>query len=124
MRRRNRPKTLPQPTTADINRFFGFVSVDEDTGCWNWTGYKNAKGYGQFGFHGKVVWAHRFAYRAFKTRLPGDRQVHHAEHCLNPSCVNPDHLEILTIADNVAERNTRVGFLGNQHTGSLVESTL
>lgn len=59
-------------------------------------------GYGQFGIRaGKVDLAHRVAYRLYKGEIHEGQCVRHK--CDNPSCVNPDHLEIGTQADNMKD---------------------
>src|SRR5580765_5320159 len=42
-------------------RFWHYVKKPE-RGCWEWTGYKNAKGYGVINLRGERVLAHRMAY--------------------------------------------------------------
>ena len=64
---------------------------DEETGCIEWIGSKDANGYGKFRYQGKPQMAHRVAlqlegidiYKKTITRKCGNR-----------SCVNPDHFEI------------------------------
>ena len=73
------------------------IVVDADR-CWEWMGYKNPKGYGQFGFFGKRTMAPRVCWMLTNGKIPDGLHVLHK--CDNPSCVNPSHLWLGSIADN------------------------
>lgn len=79
-------------------RFAGKYVIDE-SGCWNWTGCLNSRGYGQFVADGRVNLAHRWSYEHNSGReiLPG-RVIDHL--CRNPRCVNPAHLDCVTMREN------------------------
>lgn len=68
-----------------------------ESGCWIWTGY-TVKGYGQVG--GRP--AHRVAYEREHGQIPAGMEVDHL--CRVPLCVNPDHLEPVTRAENMRRR--------------------
>lgn len=67
--------------------------------CWEWTGLKNVRGYGRINVAGTMQLAHRATYSALRGPIPEGLELDHL--CRNPSCVNPDHLEPVTHAENV-----------------------
>ena len=91
-------------------RFWSKVEKTDD--CWIWSAYRNKKGYGQFRHLGGVVFAHRLAYELLIGPIPDGYQIDHLCHtnsstcpggpsCLHRACVNPDHLEAVTIWENI-----------------------
>lgn len=73
--------------------------VDEKTNCWIWQRSKDAHGYGFIGIgNRKTIRAHRHYYEKYKGKISQGLQLDHL--CRNKSCVNPDHLEPVTNAEN------------------------
>lgn len=70
-----------------------------EDGCFIWKRNIDGKGYGNFSYKGKRILAHRFSFRAFKSKIPKDLVVDHM--CKNKLCVNPKHLRLLTRVKNV-----------------------
>jgi hypothetical protein len=79
-------------------RFTHQVSVGHPGGCWLWIGSRRGKGYGRTFANGHIVLAHRVAYELFVGPIPEAMVIDHL--CRNPSCVNPDHLEAVTMREN------------------------
>lgn len=66
-------------------------------GCWVWTAYRNPKGYGMFNVGNQPKLAHRLAYEWTVGPITAESLDHL---CMNQACVNPDHLEPVSKAEN------------------------
>jgi HNH endonuclease len=79
-----------------------------ETPCWIWQLVKNNHGYGLVNAGpGSMQCAHRVYYEAAHGAIPPDLKLDHL--CRVPSCVNPDHLEPVTHAENCRRgRNTKL----------------
>jgi hypothetical protein len=80
--------------------------VQREGACWLWTGTVSA-GYGRFWLNGKTRAAHRVAYELFVTEIPEGLTIDHvkARGCTSKLCVNPDHLEPVTLEVNCERRS-------------------
>lgn len=72
--------------------------IDENW-CWLWQGAITPQGYGTATLGRRPVPAHRLTWRIFEGPIPDGLQLDHL--CRVRRCVNPDHLEPVTGAENV-----------------------
>lgn len=89
-------------TPAFVERFWSKVSKGD--GCWLWTGYKNPGGYGTFTrrflFNRNERLAHRISYILARGQaIPSELTLDHL--CRVRECVNPAHLEVVTLRENI-----------------------
>lgn len=72
-------------------------------GCWRWTGSHATTGYGTGSFEGRAFLAHREVYEVLVGPIPEALTVDHVHDrgCRWKDCVNPSHLEPVTLAENV-----------------------
>lgn len=73
-------------------------NVQFTNSCWLWTASKQRGGYAQFWLEGRLVYTHRWAYEFCVGPIPEGLTIDHL--CRVRHCVNPDHLEVVTLRIN------------------------
>lgn len=68
-------------------------------GCWEWTAYRDAQGYGKVRVGRQTFGAHRVVYELMVGPVPDGLQLDHL--CRNRGCVRPAHLEPVTQRENI-----------------------
>ena len=88
--------------TKVMKRLFNNSEV-KDTGCIEWNGHRNEKGYGRISFGNVVIKTHRLSYMFANNlnSLSSDQFICHS--CDNPACINPEHLWLGNNMDNVID---------------------
>lgn len=86
-------KPIPTFSVRRVAAFWARVTRKEPHECWPWTGTA-IRGYGKFG----DFQAHRIAYTLERGPIPDGLTIDHL--CRNPGCVNPAHLEPVTVREN------------------------
>jgi hypothetical protein len=98
-----------------ITRIRRNIVIDPNTGCWNWQGYKNIKGYGRMmGMADRLMLTHVLAYTLKYGPVPKDMVVHHR--CENPACCNVNHLEALTVMEHNHRSPRALAFIHGNKT--------
>lgn len=94
-RRGSLDRKLHDLTMSDLSAvwkwLFLHAKVQADTGCWEWSGYRNSDGYGRIKIDMIERYTHRLSAICHGLLEPeSDLNVLHA--CDNPPCFNPSHL--------------------------------
>lgn len=84
----------------DLAHFWSRVEKTET--CWLWTSPPDWTGYCRAFFGGRRMLVHRWAYEHFVGPIPDGMTIDHvkARGCSRRNCVNPGHLEPVTLREN------------------------
>lgn len=96
-------------TRTPLERLEARIDRESGAPCWLWTGPLNDQGYGRYFPNAespRPIRAHRAAYEFFVGPIPEGLELDHL--CRVRHCVNPEHVEPVTHAENV-----RRGAAGN-----------
>jgi len=81
------------------------IIPEPNSGCWLWMLADNGNGYGQMTYRQAHYLAHKFAYEAFREKVPTGLEICHK--CDVRSCLNPDHMYVGTGKDNMRDAARR-----------------
>ena len=96
-------RDTPHPSADELARRV-FAKVDASGPCWLWLGAvaKDRNGYGLFGWNAvgrnHTRWVHRWVYEYLVGPIPDGMHLDHL--CRVTRGCNPDHLEVVTPAEN------------------------
>lgn len=101
---------MPQPISIiNFERFWSNVQPWGPSSCWEWVGFLDRHGYGEFRqrrMSERFCWrAHRVAYEQLVGQIPNGLDLDHL--CRVRCCVNPDHLEPVTRSENLRRSPTK-----------------
>jgi hypothetical protein len=99
-------------------RIYKYSVPEPNSGCWLWTSAErgNRLKYGSMSIGNNAKFAHRASYEAFVGEIPKNKFVLHK--CDTPLCVNPDHLFLGTLKDNMSDcknKNRNPRYLRRTH---------
>ena len=102
---------VPKLKEKDIKRFWSKVAITaQEDKCWEWQASKTPKeGYGRFSIQLEVnkninIPAHRYAF-IYENKLEEvDDDLYALHRCDNTSCVNPKHIFLGTLKDNMQDK--------------------
>ncbi len=94
--------------------------VRSEDGCWLWRNGTSTQGYGRRRVPGRRLLAHRWVYELLVGPVPAGATLDHL--CRERSCVNPEHLEPVTMKVNIqrgespSARAARTGICQRGHS--------
>ena len=112
--RAGRPKSTPLADAWESGDMKGFLKLvkedcaETDRGCWEWQGSLDQSGYAII-YVRKALAGHRITFEAAHGVGLGKMHGHHI--CAVRRCVNPDHIQPATAAENSLEMMSRNSFI-------------
>lgn len=104
------------PCFNDHERFLSKIKINQESGCWEWTGYLTV-GYGNIKIGNENFLVHRVSYSIFKNKDISNLIIDHK--CRNRKCVNPDHLRVADSFKNTTENSIGIASINLSKTHCL-----
>lgn len=102
------------PSVPFEHRFWDRVRrVHDASSCWEWTGHRLPKGYGQLKAPGGQTRAHRISYEMANGPI-GSSDLFVCHRCDNPPCVRPSHLFLGSNEDNIQDAMQKGRLIGKR----------
>ena len=96
-----------------MTRLLRRMERDGASGCWIWQGAQSFDGYGQIRIGDRIVGAHRAMVIAREGSIAPGMEVDHL--CRTTLCINPDHLEVVTGAENLRRKYAAITHCKHGH---------
>ena len=88
-------------SNKEHRRIYAKISINQESGCWEWLGALDGQGYGLVWYGGRTERSHRVVYASIKGAIPRGRSWQLDHLCRNTKCCNPEHLELVTQQINI-----------------------